>query len=48
MPICLGAGVNNIAVSSLLSRMNGSKANMNMPFVGAKRSGVGGRDTLED
>ena len=41
-------GNNSQGIWQFLSRRNGGKANMNMPFVGAKRSGVGGRDTLED
>ncbi len=28
--------------------MNGGKANMNMTFAGARHSGAGGRNTLED
>ncbi len=41
-------GNNSQGVWQLLLRMNGGKANMNIPFAGAKRSGVGGRNTLED
>ena len=41
-------GNNSQGIWQLLSRLNGGKANMNMPFAGAKRSGAGGRNTLED
>ncbi len=41
-------GNNSQGIWQLLSRMNGGKANMNMPFAGAKRSSAGGRNTLED
>ncbi len=41
-------GNNSQGIWQLLSRMNGDKANMNMPFTGAKRSNAGGRNTLED
>lgn len=41
-------GNNSQGIWQLLSRINGGKANMNMPFAGAKRSGAGGRNTLED
>lgn len=41
-------GNNSQGVWQLLSRMNGGKANMNIPFAGAKRSSAGGRNTLED
>ena len=41
-------GNNSQGIWQLLSRMNGGKANTNMPFAGARRSGVGGRNTLED
>ena len=41
-------GNNSQGIWQLLSRMNGGKANTNMPFAGAKRSSAGGRNTLED
>ena len=41
-------GNNSQGIWQLLSRMNGGKANTNMPFAGARRSGAGGRNTLED
>ena len=40
-------GNNSQGIWQFLSRMNGGKANMNMPFAGAKRSSAGGRNTLE-
>ena len=41
-------GNNSQGIWQFLSRMNGGKANTNMPFAGARRSGAGGRNTLED
>ena len=41
-------GNNNQGIWNLLSRMNGGKENTNMSFAGAKHSGGGGRNTLED
>lgn len=41
-------GNNSQGIWQLLSRMNGGKANMNMPFAGARRSSAGGRNTLEE
>ena len=41
-------GNNSQGIWQLLSRMNGVKANTNMPFAGTKRSSAGGRNTLED
>ena len=41
-------GNSSQGIWQLLSRMNGGKANTNMPFAGARRSGAGGRNTLED
>ena len=41
-------GNNSQGIWQFLSRMNGGKVNMNMPLAGAKRSGAGGRNTLED
>ena len=42
---------NNQGILQLFSRMNGNRANTNKPFGNAalsRRSGVGGRNTLED
>ena len=41
-------GNNSQGICQLLSRINGGKANTNMPFAGARRSGAGGKNTLED
>lgn len=44
-------GNNSQGILQLFSRMNGGKANTNMPFgsgASTKRSGAGGRNTLED
>ena len=41
-------GNNSQGICQLLSRINGGKANTNMPFAGARRSGAGGRNILED
>ncbi len=44
-------GNNNQGIWQLFSRMNGGRANTNMPFgsgASARRSGAGGRNTLED
>ncbi len=41
-------GNNSQGIWQLLSRMNGGKANTNMPFAGARRSSAGGKNTLED
>ena len=41
-------GNNSQGIWQFLSRRNGGKANMNMPFAGARRSSAGGRNTLED
>ena len=41
-------GNNSQGIWQFLSRMNGGKANTNMPFAGARRSGAGGKNTLED
>ena len=41
-------GNSSQGIWQLLSRMNGGKANTNTPFAGARRSGAGGRNTLEE